>query len=66
MEQYRYLLRRYEDTLYRLDARDHIPGRIAHIDPRVIGTLRNIMKRPDDRIHELIRRDGFEHVAFML
>ncbi|MED6223188.1 hypothetical protein PIB30_071547 [Stylosanthes scabra] len=56
MEQYRYLQMGYEDTLYRLDAIDHIAGRIAYMDPRVIHTRRNIMERPDDRIRDLLRR----------
>ncbi|MED6223058.1 hypothetical protein PIB30_070323 [Stylosanthes scabra] len=66
MEQYRYLLRGYEDTLYRLDASDHIAKRIAHMEPRVIRTRRNIMDSSDDRIRDLLRVAGFGHVAFML
>ncbi|MED6217029.1 hypothetical protein PIB30_013756 [Stylosanthes scabra] len=66
MEQYQYLLRGYEDTLYRLDNVDHIAGRIAHMATRVIRTRRNIMKPPDDRARELLRRAGFEHVAVTL
>ncbi|MED6121489.1 hypothetical protein PIB30_030676 [Stylosanthes scabra] len=66
MEQYRYLLRGYEDTLYRLDVSDHIAGRIAHMEPRVIRTRRNIMDPPDDHILDLLRLAGFGHVAFML
>ncbi|MED6131248.1 hypothetical protein PIB30_008288 [Stylosanthes scabra] len=66
MEQYQYLLRGYEDTLYRLDASDHIAGGIAHMEPRVIRTRRSIMNPPDDRIRDLLQVAGFGHVAFML
>ncbi|MED6190166.1 hypothetical protein PIB30_103037 [Stylosanthes scabra] len=66
MEQYRYLLRGYDDTLYRLDASNRIAGRIAHMEPRIIRTRRNIMDAPDDRIRDLLRLAGFRHVAFML
>ncbi|MED6126029.1 hypothetical protein PIB30_074435 [Stylosanthes scabra] len=66
MEQHQYLLRRYEDTLYRLDAIDRIAERIAHMDTRVIRTRRNTMRQPDERIRGLFRQAGFDHVVSMI
>ncbi|MED6131210.1 hypothetical protein PIB30_007900 [Stylosanthes scabra] len=66
MEQPKNLLRGYEETLYRLDAVNHIAGRIAHMEPRFIGTQRNTMRQPDERIRDLLRQAGFEHVASMI
>ncbi|MED6137538.1 hypothetical protein PIB30_065870 [Stylosanthes scabra] len=65
MEQYRYLLRGYEDTLYRLDAINQIAGRIAHMDPKVIRTQRNIMERPNNRktIEFLVLVHGYVWIA---
>ncbi|MED6194268.1 hypothetical protein PIB30_026920 [Stylosanthes scabra] len=66
MEQPDNLLRGYEGTLYRLDVVNHIVGRIAHMAPRFIRTWRNTMRQPDERIRDLLRRAGFEHVATMV
>ncbi|MED6121653.1 hypothetical protein PIB30_032195 [Stylosanthes scabra] len=66
MEQYEYLLRGYEDTLYRLDATEHVAGRMANMETRVVRTRRNIMDPPDDRIRELLQVAGFGHVSSML
>ncbi|MED6225555.1 hypothetical protein PIB30_094744 [Stylosanthes scabra] len=39
-------LKKISDYLYRLDAIDHIVGRIAQMDPRVIHTRRSTMRQP--------------------
>ncbi|MED6112107.1 hypothetical protein PIB30_058712 [Stylosanthes scabra] len=64
MEQYRYLKRGYEDTLYRLDKVDHIAGRIANMV--CYEGYTHSMKPSDDRIRELRRRARFEHVVVTL
>ncbi|MED6159608.1 hypothetical protein PIB30_043813 [Stylosanthes scabra] len=57
------LQRGYEGTLYRTDASGHIASRIALMEPRVIRTRRSILVRPDERVWDLIRLAGFQHVA---
>ncbi|MED6180220.1 hypothetical protein PIB30_008413 [Stylosanthes scabra] len=57
------LQRGYEGTLYRTNASGHIASRIALMEPRVIRTRRSILVRLDERVRDLIRLAGFQHVA---
>ncbi|QHO18800.1 uncharacterized protein DS421_11g323620 [Arachis hypogaea] len=60
------LRRDYEDTLYRLDRVEHIAGRLGQLPARVLRTRRRIPTRPSELVRPLLRRAGFEHVAFIL
>ncbi|XP_057744160.1 serine/threonine-protein phosphatase 7 long form homolog [Arachis stenosperma] len=60
------LRRDYEDTLYRLDRVEHIAGRLEQLPARVLRTRRRIPTRPSELVRPLLRRAGFEHVAFIL
>ncbi|XP_057755254.1 putative disease resistance protein RGA3 isoform X2 [Arachis stenosperma] len=60
------LLQGYEYSLYRLDTESHIAGRLQHMPERVVRPRQfKIPVVPDERVRPLLRRAGFEHVAFM-
>ncbi|MED6208663.1 hypothetical protein PIB30_047384 [Stylosanthes scabra] len=59
------LLIGYEEIMYRHDLVDHIAGRIEQLPERVLCTRRHVVPAPSELAKPLLRRAGFEYVAYM-